>query len=357
MSNKAKEKQDGGIKAPGEQKLTLAQSLGITKTVKRTEQETDIRKRQQLQPKITKIEEDINELKEIQKSWPSAAERIEVLEGQLKRLGERLENLKSERELAAKVGERDRIKKRLDNIEATEDELEKRHVELNGLKKISKEDLEFLEAESLQLRELEMVLGASGLRGKLISSPKGADIYVSEGFEDERKTAEGDEFSAKGMLTIRSSDGLEIRISAGDHNLEESAARARELKEGIENRLKDIQVGSLQEARRERESHTLVQEAINRLDERLQILLGEESREDLEKILEGLGDLEGLRVLAEIEEEMDGINGEILGKRVDQKSIEDKLDSWKERYGTQDNLMDLIIGRSEESPRGIQGSR
>lgn len=45
MSNKAKEKQDGGIKAPGEQKLTLAQSLGITKTVKRTEEETDIRKR------------------------------------------------------------------------------------------------------------------------------------------------------------------------------------------------------------------------------------------------------------------------------------------------------------------------
>ena len=307
--------------------------------------ESDIRKRQQLQPKITKIEEDINELKEIQKSWPLGADRIEELEDQLKRLGEKLENLKCEKELAAKAGERDRIRKKLDNIEATEGELEKRHVELKGLRKISKEDLELLEADSLQLRELQMVLDASGLRGKLISSPKGTDIYVSEGFEEGRKTAEGDEFSAKGILTIRSSDGLEVRISAGDHNLEESAARVKELKEGIENRLKDLQVDSLQGAKMERERQTTIQEAINRLDERLQILLGEESREEMEKTLEGLGDLEGLRGLVEIEEEMDGINGEILGKRVDQKSIQDKLDSWRERFGSQDNLMDIMIDR------------
>jgi len=119
----------------------------------------------------------------------------------------------------------------------------------------------------------------------------------------------------------------------------------KELKEGIENRLKDLQVDSLQGAKMERERQTTIQEAINRLDERLQILLGEESREEMEKTLEGLGDLEGLRGLVEIEEEMDGINGEILGKRVDQKSIQDKLDSWRERFGSQDNLMDIMIDR------------
>lgn len=310
--------------------------------------EVDIRKRQQLQPRITKLEVEIQELRYIQKIWPEEENRVEKLEDLLKDLTAKLEEVKREKNLAAKAGERDRIKKRLNDIVTTENDLEEKKREHKGLGKISKEDLDLLERESQELREIGMILNAGSLRGKLVSSPEDADIYMSEGLEDGTKAFDGDEFTAKGILTIKSSDGLEIRVSAGDQNLEESANRAKELKDSIGNRLKGLRVESLEEAKAVRLRQTTLEESISRLEERLQILLGEDSREYLEKTLEGLGDLEGLRDAAEIDNEMEDIDSDILDKRVDLKSAEERLTLWKERFTSQDNLMAIIIDKSAD---------
>lgn len=309
------------------------------------EVETDVRKRQQLQPGIKKLEDEIQELKDIQKSWPAKEAKSKELIEQLQELNGKVGKLKNEKELAAKAGERDRIKKRLDDIVATENELKTKQEELGSLNKISKEDLEQLEAESLELRETEMVLNAGSLRGKLVSSPKDADIYVAEGFEEGRKAADGEEFSAKGILTIRSSDGLEIRVSAGEQNLEESAARLSELEDRISSMLQKLQVESLLEAKKARSRQTMIEEACNRLDERLQILLDEDSKEELEKTLEGLQELEGLRDVMEIDKDIDSLSNEILEKRVDQKATEEQLLLWDEKFSSQESLMDLMIDK------------
>ncbi|WP_409228649.1 AAA family ATPase [Gudongella sp. SC589] len=325
------------------------------------ELEVDIRTRQKLQPKIIKLEKDIQELKDIQRSWPIKENRSKELAEELEELNGRLLKLRREQELASKAGERERLKKRLDDIVATENELRMKQEELKGLIGISKEDLDLLEAESLELRELQMVLNAGSLSGKLVNSPNGVDIYFSEGFDEGIKAAEGEQFSAKGILTIKSSDGLEIRISAGEKNLEESAAKIRELKDGIDSRLKYLQLESLQEARSARSKQTMIEEVCNRLDERLKILLGDDSREGLEKTLEELKGLDGLRDAADIEKEIDELNNKIIEKRVDRKSIEDTLISWKESFSSQDGLMDQMIDMSadvklvEKELEGIKG--
>lgn len=310
--------------------------------------ETDINKRIKLEPGIKETEREIDELKEINKNWPGKRKRLTELLNEIDNLSEKLKDLDKEKDLAGKAGERDRLTKKIVDIENAEKELKVIENEIKAELEVTGEDIDFLDEKSLQLKEALLVINAVNIKGKVIKVPDETEIFVSEGLEEQKLTNEGDEFSAKGILTIKSSDGLEIKITAGEQDIEKTVEDVELFRKQISERLEKIGAESIQDAKIIRTGQINLDDKAEKIRTKLQILLGEETLEEIRELLSELQGLENARDLEDITKEIEIVSEQLLQKRIEKSQVKDVLTSWEEKYNSEDDLFDIIVDKRAE---------
>ncbi|WP_422485892.1 AAA family ATPase [Gudongella sp. DL1XJH-153] len=310
--------------------------------------EADIRKRIQLEPGIKETEKEIEVLKEINKNWPGKRQRLTELLEEIDSLSGKLKDLDKEKELAGKAGERDRLVKKIQDVEDAEKELKGIEKEIIDQLEVTSEDIEFLDDKNLQLKEALMVINTVNIKGKVIRVPDETDISVSEGLEEQKRVAEGDEFLAKGILTIKSSNGLEIKISAGEQDMEKTVEDVELFRKQISERLEKLGVESIQEAKSIRTGQINLEDKAEKIRTRIEIILGDETLEDIKKLLSELQGLENARNLEDITKEIEIVGEQLLQKRIEKRQVMDALTLWEEKYSSEDDLLDTMVDKRAE---------
>ena len=305
--------------------------------------EPDLRKRSNLEPELYKLEKASEILKKAYDRWPLLDQKVEEIKKKLLKIDGELNILEKEKELASDS----ELKKDLENkILKTNTILEKINTlkdETKGIPLISEEDISHLEKNYLEVQKLQATLNAGSISGKLINLPDGLEIFVKKANEESQKLSEGEEFFSEGLFTLKTNSGLELRLASGKQNIDEITQKLQKHLEEINKKLSLYKVGSIEEVKTLFNKLTKINNDISTLSSQVEIILGDETLEDLNSKLESLDKVVDVRDIQEIKEDIKNKNEELLASRVEQSNVEKELKELIEEHTISDILFEKII--------------
>ena len=305
--------------------------------------EPDIRKRSNLEPELYKLEKESETLKKAYDRWPLLDQRSQDIKKKLVQIGGELDLLEKEKELASDSQLKKDLENKILKANAALENIRSLEEDIKAIPSISEEDISYLEENNLEVQRLQATLNAGSISGKLINLPDGLEIFVKKPNGESRELREGEEFFSEGLFTLNTNSGLELRLASGKQNMDEITQNLQKYLEDINKKLSLYEVGSIEEVKTLFNKLTKINNNISSLSSQVEIILGNETLEDLNSKLENLGGLVDIRDIQEIKEDIKNKSEEFLGVRVEQSNVEKDLKDLIEEHTTNDNLFNKII--------------
>ncbi|MDY0236414.1 MAG: AAA family ATPase [Gudongella sp.] len=310
--------------------------------------EPDLRKRSKLEPKFFELEKESKSLKKTYEDWPLLEQSLEEVRKKLLSIDKELKILDEEKELAANSELKKDIENKIEKASMTKETIKAAKEELKEMPEISEEDLSHLEKINLEAEKLQATINAGSISGKLIRLPDGMEIFVDKGNEGSQELSEGEDFFSEGLITIKSNLGLELRLASGKQNIDEITQILEKYLEDINKKLALYGVDSIEETKHLYKRLTKLNNDISTSSAQLEIILGDETLEDLRAKLESLDKVGYIRNIQEIKDDINNKTEELLTRRVEESNIEKGLKVLIEEYTTKDVLFDKIIDSKVE---------
>ena len=305
--------------------------------------EPDLRKRSKLEPKLLELEKASELLKQSYENWPLLEQSMEDIKKKLFTINEELKILGEEKELASNSELKKDIENKIHKVTMTEESIRTAKKELKEIPEITESDISHLESINLEAEKLGATLNAGSISGKLISLADGMEIFVKKGNEELQELLEGEDFFSEGLITIKSNQGFQLQLASGKQNIDEITQKLEKHLEELNQKFSLYGVKSIEETKQLYKRLTKINNDIATLSSQLEIILGDETREDLETKLEGLDKVLDIRDIQEIKEDIENKNDELLTARVEQSTIGKELNALTEKYITRETLLDKII--------------
>ncbi|MEJ6952293.1 ATP-binding protein [Natronospora cellulosivora (SeqCode)] len=303
--------------------------------------EDDIFKRGSIEPEIKRLEEKSKLLKKINHQWPLKEDQLKRKKEELNGIKKKIEELKEEKKKAAQKVEREQLKallEKLDKLKSLKEEKEKQQA---SFEKVMDEDIKDLETLDGKLKKTEAFLEASTLIGKVNKSSQ--ELVISSGIGEKETISAGEEFRANAYLRIEIDDLLDIEIQSAEIDFAELKTEYQDIQEKLEKKLAELKVKNISEAKLKKEKYTSLLNDITNLNKQIDNLLDGREYKILKEKLESLNELEAIRDIEIIDDELEKVNNsrvELLG---DAKSISEQLEAWQSEYGEADDLLDQLI--------------
>src|SRR5690606_34621895 len=142
----------------------------------------------------------------------------------------------------------------------------------------------------------------------IIRIPEGMDLFV-KGIEGEREyLEEGSAFSSKGMVTIGSSAGLEIKIAPGEQNIEELNVKLNEESLKLVDILAALKLESIEEAKVANKKISRIISDLEHNQASLEYVLDGVILKDLEDQLKDITPIGDIRDIEDIKSDIDDVN-------------------------------------------------
>ena len=300
----------------------------------------DINKRSILESNMALINKNLNEYTDINTQWPKNEQKLEFYIEELEKLEKRKEKFEKELlEVKKSIRKRELIQ-RIDKIKKINSEKDILEESLKNCKNIVDEDISLLESLNKEIINIETAINAGKMILKLNNSKK--EIFIKRDLEKEEALEENIEYSSKGFISISNED-FNIEIKSGEIDYDELSKKHLLLKSDFENSLKRLEIKDIEEGKENNKNIKEIQYNILKKSEEINYILSNSKLEDLQEELKDLEDIEENIDESLINFELKNINNEIIEKKSTIKINEEKINFWKEKYGTQDRLFDMVI--------------
>ena len=300
----------------------------------------DINKRSILESNMALINKNLNEYTDINTQWPKNEQKLEFYIEELEKLEKRKEKFEKELlEVKKSIRKRELIQ-RIDKIKKINSEKDILEESLKNCKNIVDEDISLLESLNKEIINIETAINAGKMILKLNNSKK--EIFIKRDLEKEEALEENIEYSSKGFISISNED-FSIEIKSGEIDYDELSKKHLLLKSDFENSLKRLEIKDIEEGKENNKNIKEIQYNILKKSEEINYILSNSKLEDLQEELKDLEDIEENIDESLINFELKNINNEIIEKKSTIKINEEKINFWKEKYGTQDRLFDMVI--------------
>ncbi len=300
----------------------------------------DINKRSILESNMALINKNLNEYTDINTQWPKNEQKLEFYIEELEKLEKRKEKFEKELlEVKKSIRKRELIQ-RIDKIKKINSEKDILEESLKNCKNIVDEDISLLESLNKEIINIETAINAGKMILKLNNSKK--EIFIKRDLEKEEALEENIEYSSKGFISISNEDFI-IEIKSGEIDYDELSKKHLLLKSDFENSLKRLEIKDIEEGKENNKNIKEIQYNILKKSEEINYILSNSKLEDLQEELKDLEDIEENIDESLINFELKNINNEIIEKKSTIKINEEKINFWKEKYGTQDRLFDMVI--------------
>lgn len=310
--------------------------------------ESDIRKRMQIEPKLISLREEIELLKTIYASWPQKDKELRKISDEINELVKRQESLEIERELAGKLDQKAQLTKKIQAIEELLTQLSKVETKLKNSIEIKQEDISYLEKKESEISKSQLALEAGSLSGKIIKYPDNMELFIKRGVEESKQVTAGEEFSVEGILTIGNGEDLEIRITAGEIDVEGITKIINESKQSIEDKLQTLKVKSIEEAKERQVIWEKLNQEKNNFEIKKDTLIGDETLQLLKDRFAEFEKIGEARDSEEIRTDLKNLSEELMNKKIQSTNLEKELKSWIEKYNNNEELFDVIVEKSAE---------
>ena len=300
----------------------------------------DINKRSILESNMALINKNLNEYTDINTQWPKNEQKLEFYIEELEKLEKRKEKFEKELlEVKKSIRKRELIQ-RIDKIKKINSEKDILEESLKNRKNIVDEDISLLESLNKEIINIETAINAGKMILKLNNSKK--EIFIKRDLEKEEALEENIEYSSKGFISISNEDFI-IEIKSGEIDYDELSKKHLLLKSDFENSLKRLEIKDIEEGKENNKNIKEIQYNILKKSEEINYILSNSKLEDLQEELKDLEEIEENIDESLINFELKNINNEIIEKKSTIKINEEKINFWKEKYGTQDRLFDMVI--------------
>lgn len=297
--------------------------------------EAEINQRAAVELEIKNIKKEIEVLTEISQKWPKLKKELINSKEKMKNMQQNIADLKSEKDRAEKLKQKEELENRLNKIELLKDKLCKLKDRLSQTI-IDQSELEKLEQYKNKITESKAALKASRMKAK-INFSEAQEIKVKSGIEAERSAAAGEIIEADGYIRIKT-DQIDIEIESAEidfpklkQEFEENQQEFRALKNKLE-------VADLAEARQKLTELNNLKRNIEQKENRIEEILAADTIEALKAQLNQLKDLETARKLETINFELENLKNEAAELKTEIKIRENKIEEWRADYQSLEQL-------------------
>jgi exonuclease SbcC len=303
--------------------------------------EKDALQRAAIEPKKDRLKAEYDKLIEVQKIWPQYQTKLDDKKKELVVIEENIKNLIKEEEQNIKAKEKEEIEKKLKQVKEKLEQVEDLKKKLDELKEISEQDVRNLEKIRRDIERLENQINLGEFTVS-INIKNRKPIYLTKDLEEKSRLEESIQATAKGYAKVETDD-FDFEIKLKDFDVEKIREEYVKLKSDYAGILEKFGVKDVDEAREiATKRNKLSVEIVNKKNE-IQIVLGEDTIDALEKRLVDIGNVNVTRSIDEIRREKMELDNKKITILADIKNIESTLKEWENKYKSLDELFNRLV--------------
>ena len=301
----------------------------------------DAAKRSRLNSSLESLEMKIEKLKLVNKTWPVAEQKIKDANTLLPRLTGK-EAAFSQEKVNVQIAENNRgLLSKYERVKAKKaihDESEDR---LKKAAKLTASDLQNIRDTDAGISNLESSLSAGKLYIKFTSQAD-LDLTSQTGFTEETnhkiKKGETIDLNAAGRLKLMHRDWT-VEAASGEGNYEDLLEQHDSAKQSLIKLLQESKVNSVEQAETVHTKYARQLQELEAAQDNLNEELGDETFADLEKRLNEIDSPESVRKMADVVEDLIGVQNQIGLLEKERDGYKENILVWEEEYKDTDSLL------------------
>ena len=311
-------------------------------------------RREGLQERVKRLEEEEKKLKGIMAEWPGAAAIIRMKEEEGARLGESLEKLKAEEAAARKHQDAEKLRQAHQRLLQAQQARDAAKQALAQAPPVYAAALKELQGLAKRLNDLSIQIEAQKLAVELVGGV-GRSVTVQRGTgETETVELHPDRpwrAAAAGRFTLEA-DGLRVAVQSGMADMDTLFAQRQQAEDRQAELLKAMGHPDLKAAEAADQRHKEQAQAVKTADAAYQTALQGRTPEQWAADLAALDELPRTRDLATIEAERNGLVQQQARVGTDKAELEKKVKAWTDAYTDQSALTDQVIAVQRDLKAG-----
>lgn len=307
-----------------------------------------ISQRQLLEQRLETAKEKRKGLLEISQQWPVMEDRIKQLKPKQEKLRDKIDALKKEQKLAQNKQKAEQLQAKLNKLDDLSSKVEGAKKEVKEAKKIESADIDQLRELRSEINNLKGQVEGARLTLRIRSDSEKSIEFRESGKEEEKvnlSSGKPIEKIAAGGFSLKI-DGVDVEVFSGEGDLENTVKELSSKEKELQKLLTELDVDSVQSAESLAELYRQKLQDKGNAEKLYRSELDGKSEDALKKELEELGDLDKVRSMDEIGDDLVEKQTELNGLSKEAEEAEGKLEKWKETY---DSVEDVILELAEQS--------
>lgn len=300
----------------------------------------DASKRSNLELQRTIISGSIRELVEVQKAWPRIDVELEYLRKNRDELQTSLSQLEEEERNAEKYESQKIVREKYARAKRIFDEYISEKEKVNNLQRVTRQDLEELEANSKTLEQLKIKFEAQKLKLK-ISADRELKVSLTEGLGSpkEIQLKENGEYenTASGSVCIKAGD-LTISVQSGNADVQKLISQLETSRRNYESLLLKFSVANEAELKLKADIYKERFDTAKVMADNLKRELGDQTYMDLETRFNALEEISAQRPAAVIMKEIADVRDKFTAVKMKIQEKESQIKLWQQKYQSEDEL-------------------
>ncbi len=287
-------------------------------------------------------------LLEISKKWPVLEDQIKNLEPKKREQQDKIEKLQEELKKAQNKQRAKQLKDRIKKLEELSEKMKDAKKEIEEAQKIEQSDIQKLRKLKNEISNLKSRIEGARLTLRIRTETNQSFGFTEAGKSHEEievKTDKPIEKKAAGGFTL-TMDGVSVDVFSGEGDLEEVVKSVSKKELDLKNQFKKLGVDSLQSAESFAELYRQKQQQLSQAESLYKSELGDDDVGELTKELKELGDLEQVRSVDEISDDLVDARTAFESLKKDAKAAEGQIAEWQKEYESVD---DVIMELAETS--------
>ncbi len=320
------------------------------------QQINELRERALLEERLQRLEQEENRLRDINQQWPVLEQRIRETQPKVEELNQRLSALLEEKSRVEKAQELQEKLKLWQEVEKREKEIHRLNTEKNRLSPVSEPDVKRLREIDRERSQLSATLKAASLQVQLKTRVPEV-VQVQIGLEPEQEIhvspKEPHSLTASGSIRIKH-DNLEVTVVSGELNVEAVQRSLQALQREEMELLAKCQIENLEQGEAVLHHHRELDSQLALLKDQLNQLLGGHNREELQALAEQAEDVQSLRSLSAVMEDISSVQMEKVQMESRLEETQEQIRKWQEEFHNPEKLLDRLIELRQER-KSVQG--
>ena len=306
----------------------------------------DASERQLLESRLESVRTRVTGLQKDNAEWPVIEDKAREIRGKLPGLRKQREALEDESRKTREWEQQRERHEQFIKVQGLKKRIEEAEKQLEGMPKVTSEDIGALRELDVALKELKAGMTAGKINLKFVSK-KDISVSVQQDFEDQREEnlqiGTPLILSAEGRLLLDHPDwGLEI--TSGEDDFEGKSSQYKQISAQFQQALDDCGVDNLAKAEN---LHTQYEEACRQMNDarfRFEEELGTETWEELSDFEQGFGEVKDLRNFIDVVQDLEAFKRKLEKEEEKLEGYEERLSELQAQYNNQEELLITVSG-------------